>query len=271
MEFSSPQFDGRVLVVEDEEVNRFVARGIMSTLGIEPDFAENGAEALEKIAACRYDLIFMDVQMPEMNGIEATVLIREHERAAGHTSTPIVALTAFAATGDRTRCLAAGMNDYISKPLLRDALIASFERWLGGQGGRAEQQPDGEVQIPPHAMAPGPLDATRFAVLVQSMQSVPGGLRSVLESYLESLDRLPAAILKAVQDEDAQALTRAAHSLKSNSAAAGALELSVFSEDLEKIARKGRTAENEKLLLQIKNEITRVRLAIQVELNAVPR
>ncbi|NQU56155.1 MAG: response regulator [Rhodospirillales bacterium] len=264
-------FDAQVLVAEDEEVNRMVARGIMVPLGIEPDFAENGAEAVEKTATQRYDLILMDVQMPEMDGLEATAQIRQRERADGRSPTPIVALTAFAAKGDRQRCLDAGMDDYITKPLMRDNLIVTFERWLGDQTGQPEQQRQGQSQVQIQDIARGPLDATGFTALTQSMQSVLGDLASVLESYLESLQRLPAAIGQAVADDDAEALARAAHSLKSNSAAAAALELSALSGNLEELARKGDMAGIEATFLRKKNEIVRVKVAIEAELDGLSR
>ncbi len=263
----SVSFDSRVLVVEDEEVNRFVACGIMASIGIAPDLAESGAEALAKVANHHYDLIFMDVQMPEMDGLETTALIRKRLLDDGRRHIPIIALTAFALNGERERFLEAGMDDYMTKPLMRDNLIDMLKRWLDG---RDDAQPNQDRQ---HIQAPsdGPLDAARFAELKQSMRSVPGGLRNVLESFQESLVRLPAAMAVAIDNKDIEALYRAAHSLKSNSAAAGALKLSALSADLENLADKERTEEIETIFLQIETEIDRVKVALKAKLMDISR
>jgi len=260
-------FDYQVLVVEDEEVNRFVARGIMASIGITPDLAESGAEALAKIANHHYDLIFMDVQMPEMDGLETTALIRKRLHDDGRWHIPIIALTAFALKGDRERFLEAGMDDYMTKPLMRDNLIDMLKYWLDGRDDPKLNQDQQHIQ----AKSDDPLDAARFAELKQSMRSVPGGLRKVLESYQESLVRLPATMAAAINNKDIEALYRAAHSLKSNSAAAGALKLSALSADLENQAGKERTEGIETIFLQIETEIDRVTVALEAKLKDISR
>ena len=257
------RFIGRVLVVEDEEVNRLVADGMMTLLGLDAEFAQSGREAIEKIAANRYDLIFMDVKMPEMDGVETTALIRRREFADGRDRTPIIALTAYAGKGERERCLDGGMDDYITKPLILDNLIETLGRWLGGQedqGAIAEE--NGVEQI----ATDSPLDAARLAALGRSMRSVSGGVQRVLESYLESLERLPITIRTAVEHDDTESLARAAHSLKSNSAAAGALGLSALSADLEKAAHKGELTGIETIVSRIENEIGSVIIAVRATL-----
>ncbi len=263
----SVSFDYRVLVVEDEEVNRFVARGIMASIGIAPDLAESGAEALAKVASNHYDLIFMDVQMPEMDGLETTALIRQRLHDDGRSHIPIIALTAFALKGDREHFLEAGMDDYMTKPLMRDNLIDMLKCWLDGRGDPQLNQDRQHIQARPY----GPLDAARFAELKQSMRSVPDGLRKVLESYQESLVRLPATMAEAIDNKDSEALYRAAHSLKSNSAAAGALKLSALSADLENQADKEITEEIETIFLQIETEIDRVKVALKAKLKDISR
>jgi two-component system, sensor histidine kinase and response regulator len=115
-----------VLLAEDNTVNQKLATRLLEKMGHRVTVAENGAEAVRAHAAGNFDLILMDVQMPEMNGFEATALIRDQEkRIGGHV--PIVALTAHAIQGDRDRCLAAGMDDYLSKPLNANALAEKLE------------------------------------------------------------------------------------------------------------------------------------------------
>lgn len=120
----------RVLLVEDNPVNQFVALSMLEGMGMVVEIADNGHEALIKLEACTPDLILMDCQMPKMDGFAATAEIRRREDAAGEARRPIVALTANAVTGDRERCLAAGMDDYLSKPFSRDQLASVLAAWL---------------------------------------------------------------------------------------------------------------------------------------------
>ena len=124
---------GRVLVVEDNIAN-LVAVRMVEKLGYRANVAANGTEALDP-GRDRYDAVLMDCQMPEMDGFEATREIRRREGADGHT--PIIAMTASALAGDRERCLAAGMDDYISKPFRADELAAALQRWVPTPRGEA--------------------------------------------------------------------------------------------------------------------------------------
>ncbi len=125
-----PLSDLKVLLVEDNRVNQLVLKRLLNKLGCQPDVAENGKLALDACQKTLYDFIFMDIQMPEMDGYEATRLIRERERNTPHPPAIIVALTASAFSGDREKCLAQGMDDFLSKPLQLMELRAYFERFL---------------------------------------------------------------------------------------------------------------------------------------------
>jgi len=124
-----PERGGRVLIVEDNAANLKVAMRMVERLGYRADKAGNGIEAVRVLDKMDYDAVLMDCQMPEMDGYEATRQIRRHERQGRHT--PIIAMTASAMVGDRERCLAAGMDDYISKPIKLHVVAAVLERWLG--------------------------------------------------------------------------------------------------------------------------------------------
>ena len=130
-----PRLRGRVLVVEDQSLNRDVAQGMLKAIGIETDTAGDGAEALTKIFSDRYDLVLMDCQMPVMDGFTATAELRRREAAGAHI--PVIALTADVTSGGRDACLAAGMDDFVGKPFTRASLHAVLARWLDEQDERS--------------------------------------------------------------------------------------------------------------------------------------
>ena len=121
---------GRILLVEDNPTNQQVALAILEKMGLEVEVANHGVQALQALATQPYDLVLMDVQMPEMDGFEATQRIRQAGSAVLNRRIPIVAMTAHAMQGDRERCLAAGMNDYVYKPVSPQALARALDRWL---------------------------------------------------------------------------------------------------------------------------------------------
>ena len=122
---------GRVLVAEDNPINRLVAAGLLQSLGYAVETVEDGRQAVEAVGRERYDLVLMDVHMPELDGFAATAAIRERERAAGGgRHVPIVALTADALAGDAEKSRAAGMDDHLTKPVTLERLAAVLERWV---------------------------------------------------------------------------------------------------------------------------------------------
>jgi CheY-like chemotaxis protein len=120
--------NGRILVVDDNRVNQRVAQRMLEKRGHTVDVADNGVEALVAVARTHFDVVLMDRQMPEMDGLEATKMIRAREGVDRHTI--IIAMTAGAMIGDEEECLAAGMDAYLSKPVKADALVAMIDRWL---------------------------------------------------------------------------------------------------------------------------------------------
>jgi CheY-like chemotaxis protein len=125
-----PVFDARVLVVEDHPVNSMLAVAMLQAFGCRADVAHDGRAGVEAVLAGGDDLVVMDCHMPEMDGFEATEAIRSHEAASGRQRVPIAALTANAVAGDQERCLAAGMDDYVSKPFTRAQLAQLLQRWV---------------------------------------------------------------------------------------------------------------------------------------------
>jgi two-component system sensor histidine kinase/response regulator len=141
---ASASLRGHVLLAEDNPINRKVAVRALQNLGLVVEVAENGQTAIAATANGTFDLVLMDCQMPQLDGFEATATIRAREKAEGAARVPIIAMTALAMRGDRERCLAAGMDDYLPKPFKRDALLAILNRWLG-----ANDNKNGPVPGPP--------------------------------------------------------------------------------------------------------------------------
>ena len=250
-----------LLLVEDTPVNREVALGMLDMLGHFAQAVENGRLAVEAVARERFDLVLMDCQMPEMDGFTATATIRQQERdAADHRHVPIIALTANAMEGDRARCLAAGMDDYLAKPFTMAQLSEMLTRWLTlqataapmapGPSPSARQDDSPSDQTPPSA--PVEIDRTAWdAILALQRPGRPDILAKVLTAYLNDSRTLVGEIRTAVQTQDAVALAKAAHRLKSSSAQLGALATAAHCKELENLGRLARLDDAPSLLAQL--------------------
>jgi signal transduction histidine kinase/CheY-like chemotaxis protein len=276
---------GHVLLVEDNPVNRKVAEKLVSLLGLTHDHAENGEEALQKLAKARFNLVLMDCQMPIMDGYSATRLFREEEeRKADGSHLPIVAMTANAMTGDRERCIASGMDDYLSKPLNRDQLGATLKRWLskGGepveveptiekaperhpQAAVAEEQP---AAAPMQAAAPAPSQQPAGDPLdqdvVRDLVEVMGNeFADLVRVYLEDTPKTLLRLHEAAMSGNVPELVGPAHSLKSTSANLGALGLSEIAKQIEHGARAKTLDDPIRMVLMLGQELKRVTHALE--------
>ena len=239
---TTARWQGRVLLAEDNPVNQVLAKAILTSLGLTVDVANNGAQALALVAKNAYDVVFMDCQMPVMDGYQATAAIRARQ-AEGVKRVPIVALTANAMEGDRAQCLAAGMDDYLAKPYSKNQLQQVLMRWLPPEAGIAEPANPSETDsAKPH---PEPLRSAainiKFLDQLRELDPVGGmGLaRRILKIYLDNSGALMAQIEQAIDVGDGESLRRAAHSLKSSSANVGAETLSGCFKQLESLGRDG--------------------------------
>ncbi len=232
----------RVLLVEDNPVNQELAGEMLRSLGMKVEVAENGEQALVAIAQQSYSLVLMDCQMPVLDGFEATRRLRARERDAGASvRLPVIALTANALVGDREQCLAAGMDDYLSKPFTATQLNEILERWLPQRATFLEPESRSPVAAPTEISDNAILDPARLEqIRALSREGVPSVLGRVVKFFFDSAPEQIAAIRTAAQTADGSRLREVAHSLKSASATLGAADFSELCRQLETMGREGR-------------------------------
>ncbi|QIL19788.1 ATP-binding protein [Thermomonas sp. HDW16] len=251
----------RILLVEDNPVNLMVAQRLLQVIGMDCETAGNGQVALEKLQASAYDLVLMDCQMPVLDGYAATRRWREHEHNSGaEQRIPIIAMTANAMAGDRQKCLDAGMDDYLAKPVTRAELERCISRWRGVK--LAVEPITGDHP----AQQPGQPQVLNENVLNDLREVLGGEVDKIIALYLEDAPRLIAQLERAAVSGDPIALRVAAHTLKSSSANVGATTLSDAARDLEHGARDGTLAQPANAVARIVGEFAQVRAALQAKL-----
>lgn len=273
---ASPQLGLRVLLVEDNSVNLAVAQRLLQVLGCSVVTANDGEQALQCLATQPFDLVLMDCQMPVLDGYQATRRWRTREAENGAVRLPVVAMTANAMAGDRERCLQAGMDDYLSKPVNRASLQACLQRWQGEVP--AEQTPLQTLREPEPADIAAGLAALGAAGFGENgEESLPVLDNSVLDELLEVigaqtaqiigvfLDDTPA-LIQQLQDAsvaaDLDQLRAIAHSLKSASANVGAIALSAAARRIEHDARAGTLERPAVAVALLIAEFARARIAL---------
>ncbi|MHB1524728.1 MAG: response regulator [Candidatus Dormibacteria bacterium] len=245
---------GRILVVDDNLVNQLVALRMLEKMGHVVDVADNGVVALERVTGDHYDAVLMDCQMPVMDGFEATREIRLREGADAHT--PIIAMTAGAMMGDEAKCLEAGMDAYLSKPIKADSLATMVERWtmLG-----AGSHPGPQVQ----QVADGLLDSA----LISGLRDLGAEeFRNLIQLFLSDGAERVAALRSAEADGDGPAIERLAHSLRGSAATFGAGALAQLCAELQEQASSGELAGRATLIDSVDAGFVRASQALREEL-----
>lgn len=280
----------RVLLAEDNLVNQEVAVAMLENLGCTVDVVTHGQEVLEAIARASYDLVLMDCQMPGMDGFEATRLIRERESSAPSLPSPpnselrtpnsrffhlpIIALTANAVEGDREQCLAAGMDDYLSKPFTQRQLGAMLMRWVASQdiSTSAISAPIAVEQIE-NPLSPLPasrddvLDLKLLADILELQRRKAANLfPTLILCYQEESAQLLHKLKTALDQGNADGVHRAAHSLRSSSATLGARALAALCEGIETQGRTGHLLNAGPMFAQIEAEHAQVLAALTIEM-----
>jgi PAS domain S-box-containing protein len=238
----------RILLAEDNEVNQKLAVALLERCGYRVEVVGTGAAAVRAVREGKYDLVLMDCQMPELDGYEATEAIRREETDGRRV--PIVAMTANAMPGERERCLAAGMDDYVTKPIRRQRLLDALARRLGGQAGHPADPPAAAPE------GPAPLDLAQ-------LQSIVGTNPETAQAYLalfhETTAPLVAKVGAAIANRDRDGLRGLAHMLKGSCGSIGANEMADLGRQLEASCKDGDWTSTERLYRRLEVSYGRVK------------
>jgi signal transduction histidine kinase/ligand-binding sensor domain-containing protein/CheY-like chemotaxis protein len=259
-----PALHGRVLVVEDQPLNREVAIGMLTSLGLEVETAHHGQQALDIIQTRSFDAILMDCEMPVMDGFSATRALRSNEPAGVHV--PIIALTADVTSAGRAACLAAGMDDHLAKPFRREALHGILARWLAGSLAGAVSSAPARSAAAATAAVPLLDGATLDALRALPRNGLKDMLTHIGELYLMDSRGLISAIEQSLQADNGAELARAAHAWRSYNGNVGAVGLAQLCRELEDAARAGNFAAARIVYAQIQALHHRVRDELQHEM-----
>jgi signal transduction histidine kinase/HPt (histidine-containing phosphotransfer) domain-containing protein len=260
-------FDARILLVEDNPTNQMVALGMLKKLGFRADAVGNGAEALTALASIPYDLVLMDMRMPVMDGVEATRQIRNPLSAVLNHDVSIVALTANTMESDRESCRAAGMNDFVPKPVSMGALRKTLNQWLPN---RASARPAMAGQpVPSRSAESEPLVFDRAGVL-ERMQGDKDLARIVMEGFLQDIPHQIQVLKDLVQSGDTAGSARQAHSIKGASATVGGERLRKVAAEMEIAAGAGAMDTVGNGIADLEAQFLLLRNAIDDECHATP-
>ena len=251
---------GRILVVEDNEVNQLVARATVTKFGYAVDVVADGAAAVAATARSQYAAVLMDCHMPVMDGFEATRAIRR--RDAERSRLPIIAMTAGALDGDRERCLAAGMDDYLSKPVNAVELEAALARWVPEQAPQLLAVTGGR---------PPSVDPDRLAMLRDlGPEDGRGLLPAAAEAFRKDVPARLAVLRESVHNGGGTALVQAAHALKGAAANIGATAVATLCGELEQMGRSGKHDDGPQLVSRLEAELLRVDFELDLALETAP-
>ncbi len=241
----------KILVAEDNKVNQQLALQLFARMGYRADIAANGLEVISALHRQHYDVVFMDVHMPEMDGLSATQHICEEWPPIARPW--IIAMTANAMQGDREKCIDSGMNDYISKPIRVEDLIRSLI-----------ESPSPVENSEPELVLEETIDTSVLQAFRNTMGPDAGQfLSQLIEIYLEETPLIVQAMQAAQAQSDAATIKQSAHTLKSGSASLGALTLSQLCEQLENLGTSQNTLNCLDIITQVQSEYERVKVALQ--------
>jgi CheY-like chemotaxis protein len=267
----------RILLTEDNATNQKLALRILGRLGYQADVAANGVEALQALERQVYDVVLMDVQMPEMDGLEAT---RQLRKIFPEKRQPrVIAMTANAMQGDREMCLAAGMDDYVSKPIRIETLVEALSKSRPLGENQNPKQPEANPQVDlseldkddhTQQVSPEKYSETGVSILdaaaLNNLLSALGGdfsfLVELIDTFLEDAPNLLYDLDQFIDNQDSSGVRRVAHSLKSNGADFGASAFSNLCKELEMMAKSGSLQGSKDIYIQIVAEYNKLEMSL---------
>jgi len=245
--FELPSFDTRILLVEDNPANQRVIRAILRKVGLQVDLASNGQEAVEAVNTLPYDIVLMDISMPLMDGMEATRTIRK--MGGINSQIPIVALTAHALKGDRERFIAIGMNDYLTKPLDKNAALSCIHRWTSHKSHQEARIDSRKTDVTSLQSGYDPVIYVNEIVLQQLVRDTSADIvPKLLLGYIEDTQKRLQQIKGAVSHSDSGKLELEVHTLSSSAGAYGNTALLELALHIECLCRRG---ESENAMKQV--------------------
>jgi two-component system sensor histidine kinase/response regulator len=240
----------RILLAEDNATNQQVALKILEKLGFRADAVADGRQAVEALRTGSYDIVLMDVQMPVMDGFEATRAIRSGQAKVPDPRIPIIAMTAHAMKGDRERCLEEGMDDYISKPIAPQALAEALGKWAA-----APQERSPAVAAPRGAAEPSAvLSVFDRPALLARLIGDEELVKEIIAGFLKDMPLQIKALRTHIDKADAGAAGGQAHAIKGAAANVGGLALSAVAKDMERSGKAGRLREAAELLPELERQ-----------------
>jgi CheY-like chemotaxis protein len=254
-----PPVSGHILLAEDYPVNQRAAKTMLEKIGYRVDVVPNGREAVEAISRVPYTAVLMDVQMPEMDGYEATKEIRRLEEGSGRR-TPIIAMTANAMQGDRERALAEGMDDYLSKPVRREELRKTLMRWTNQQ----VDEPDASISKESYgnsALLGGEAEPAHNQEMIERLRELDDP--ELTGIFVEDVPLQLANLRNAVERGDAGSVEGIAHTLRGGSGYIGATRMKHLCSQLEEAGASGELLHANELIDSLEAEFQRVRSALE--------
>jgi len=258
----------RILLAEDNITNQEVAGGLLKKMGFRVDAVANGAEAVASLKTIPYDLVLMDVQMPEMDGFEATRRIRDPQSSVRNHQVPIIAITANAMQGDRDKCLEAGMNGYVSKPISLQALAEELEKWLPRKDKPSTGHAPGETKesAPDSARKPE-IPVFDKADLMARMADDEGLAHKVIQGYLADFPKQIEVLRGYLESGDATGAIHQAHNLKGASANVSGMAVRELAFEIEQAAKAGDMDAIKALMPNLERQFDRLKEAMNEFIN----
>ena len=246
----------KVLLVEDNITNQQVAAAMLKKMGMRVDAVADGAEAVRTLRDISYDIVLMDVQMPVMDGFEATRKIRDPKTKVLDHDIPIIAMTAHAMEGDKERCLSAGMNDYIPKPVSLQNLAQTLDKWI-------KKKPDGKIKKEQSA---SPVPVFKKELLAERLMGDENILKEILDIFIEESGMQIESLKGHIEKKDLEKIKMQAHTIKGASANIGGEVLRRTAFEMEEAADKGDFAEIASLMPELEEQYIALRKVLEEEI-----